>query len=138
MPFDIWTASATSNTGTQECLPLSGSSPVCRSSRGRACSARSGGRAPTHAVHPCGFAGDIISSLTHWSTAGLRHINADYTVAMSRLPEGEYIGLAAHSYYGNDGVGTGTATLFDSAGPIGTGTVLALAQPLDAFQLSQW
>jgi len=80
------------------------------------------------------FAGDLISSLTHWGTAGLRYINADYTVRISRLPEGEYIGLAAQTYYGNDGVGAGAATLFDSTGPIGTGTALALAQPSGSFQ----
>src|SRR5205807_2404739 len=79
-------------------------------------------------------AGDIISSLTHWGTAGLRYINADYTVAISRLPEGEYIGLAAQTHFGNDGVGTGAATLFDRTGPIGTGTALALAQRPDAFR----
>jgi hypothetical protein len=80
------------------------------------------------------FAGDLISSLTHWGTAGLRYINADYTVAISRLPEGEYIGLAAQTYYGNEGVGAGAATLFDSTGRIGTGTALALAQSAGAFQ----
>jgi acyl-CoA thioesterase len=80
------------------------------------------------------FAGDVISSLTHWGTAGLRYINADYTVAISRVPEGEYIGLAAQNHYGNDGVATGTATLFDRRGPIGTGTALALAQPAGSFQ----
>jgi hypothetical protein len=98
---------------------------------------------PMVAGHPltpftrAAFAGDVISSLTHWGTAGLRYINADYTVAVSRLPEGEYIGLAAQNHYGNDGVATGTATLFDSLGPIGTGTALALAQPADAFQLNR-
>jgi acyl-CoA thioesterase len=96
---------------------------------------------PMVAGHPltpfarAAFAGDVISSLTHWSTAGLRYINADYTVAISRLPEGEYIGLAAQNHYGNDGVATGTATIFDSRGPIGTGTALALAQPAGSFQL---
>jgi hypothetical protein len=47
---------------------------------------------------------------------------------------GEYIGLAAQSYYGNDGVGSGSATIFDGTGPIGTGTALALGQPPGAFQ----
>jgi hypothetical protein len=31
-------------------------------------------------------------------------------------------------------VATGTATLFDRHGPIGSATALALAQPADAFQ----
>lgn len=79
------------------------------------------------------FVGDVTSSLTHWGTGGLRHINADYTVALSRLPEGEFIGLAAQSYYGTDGVATGTATLFDHRGPLGSSTVLTLAQSAGAF-----
>ena len=84
------------------------------------------------------FAGDIISSLTHWGTAGLLYINADYTLTLSRLPEGEYIGLAAQSHYGNNGVATGAATLFDHRGPVGIGAAVALAQPADAFQPSPW
>lgn len=80
------------------------------------------------------FVGDVTSSLTHWGTGGLRYINADYTVTASRLPDGEYIGLAAQSHYGTAGVATGSATLFDRHGPIGTGSALALGQPPDAFQ----
>ena len=53
------------------------------------------------------FVGDVTSSLTHWGTGGLRYINADYTVTASRLPDGEYIGLAAQSHYGTAGVATG-------------------------------
>ena len=82
------------------------------------------------------FVGDITSSLTHWGTGGLRYINADYTVTASRLPDGEFIGLAAQSHYGTAGVATGAATLFDRHGPIGTSSALALAQPTDAFQPS--
>jgi hypothetical protein len=80
------------------------------------------------------FAGDVTSSLTHWGTGGLRYINADYTVTASRLPDGEYLGLAAQSHYGAAGVATGSATLFDRHGPIGTSTALALAQPAEAFK----
>lgn len=80
------------------------------------------------------FAGDITSSLTHWGTGGLRYINADYTVTASRLPDGEFLGLAAQSHYGAAGVATGAATLFDRHGPIGTSSALALAQPAEAFK----
>jgi len=80
------------------------------------------------------FVGDITSSLTHWGTGGLRYINADYTVTASRLPDGEYLGLAAQSHYGTAGVATGSATLFDRHGPIGTSSALALAQPAGSFQ----
>lgn len=82
------------------------------------------------------FVGDITSSLTHWGTGGLRYINADYTVTASRLPYGEFLGLAAQSHYGTAGVATGAATLFDRHGPIGTSSALALAQPADAFKPS--
>lgn len=80
------------------------------------------------------FVGDFTSSLTHWGTGGLRYINADYTVTASRLPDGEYLGLAAASHFGAAGVATGSATLFDRHGPLGTSCALALAQPADAFQ----
>jgi hypothetical protein len=80
------------------------------------------------------FVGDVASSLTHWGDGGLRYINADYTVTASRLPDGEFLGLAAQSHYGTAGVAAGTATLFDRHGPIGTGSALALAQPAEAFR----
>ena len=80
------------------------------------------------------FVGDVTSSLTHWGTGGLRYINADYTVTASRLPDGEYLGLAAQSHYGTAGVAAGSATLFDRHGPFGTSSALALAQPADAFR----
>ncbi|WP_205869427.1 thioesterase family protein [Mycobacterium colombiense] len=90
-----------------------------------------------HALTPftrLAFVGDITSSLTHWGTGGLRYINADYTVTASRLPDGEFVGLAAQSHYGTAGVATGAATLFDRHGPIGTSSALAVAQPAGAFK----
>ena len=75
------------------------------------------------------MAGDVTSSLTHWGTEGLRFINADYTVTLSRLPDGEYIGLAAMTHYGHAGVATGVATLFDATGPVGSGVATALVNP---------
>ena len=75
------------------------------------------------------IAADITSSLSHCGTDGLQFINADYTVTLSRLPEGVYIGLASMTHYGHAGVATGVATLFDEAGPIGSGMATALANP---------
>ncbi len=75
------------------------------------------------------MAADVTSSITHWSSEGLRYINADYTVTLSRLPEGEYIGLAAVTHYRHAGVGTGVATLFDKTGPIGSGMATTLVNP---------
>ncbi|WP_238963383.1 thioesterase family protein [Mycobacterium paraintracellulare] len=75
------------------------------------------------------MAGDVTSSLTHWGTEGLEFINADYTIALSRLPVGVYIGLASMTHYSHAGVATGVATLFDEKGPIGSGMATALANP---------
>jgi acyl-CoA thioesterase len=75
------------------------------------------------------MAGDVTSSLTHSSASGLNFINADYTLTLSRLPDGEYIGLAALTHYSHAGVATGTAALFDRLGPIGTGIATGLANP---------
>ena len=75
------------------------------------------------------MAGDVTSSLTHWGTDGLQFINADYTVTLSRLPEGVYIGLASLTHYSHAGVATGAATLFDETGPIGSGMATAVANP---------
>jgi hypothetical protein len=75
------------------------------------------------------MAGDVTSSLTHWGTEGLQFINADYTLTLSRLPTGIYIGLASVTHYSHAGVATGVATLFDETGPIGSGMATALANP---------
>lgn len=75
------------------------------------------------------MAGDVTSSLTHWGTDGLQYINADYTLTLSRLPIGVYIGLASLTHYDHAGVATGVATLFDEAGPVGSGMATALTNP---------
>ncbi len=59
----------------------------------------------------------------------MNFINADYTLTLSRLPDGEYIGLAALTHYSHAGVATGTAALFDRIGPIGTATATGLVNP---------
>ena len=59
----------------------------------------------------------------------MNYINADYTLTLSRLPDGEYIGAAALTHYSNAGVATGTAALFDRLGPIGAGVATGLANP---------
>ena len=81
------------------------------------------------------LAGDVTSPLTHWGTEALQFINVDYTLALSRLPSGHDIGMRASTHLSAEGVATGSATFFDRLGPIGTCTVLALANPTDAFHI---
>jgi hypothetical protein len=75
------------------------------------------------------MAGDMASSLTHYGPSGLQFINADYTLTLSRLPEGHYLGLAALTHSSHAGVATGVATIVDEFGPIGSATATALSNP---------
>ncbi|MDA4108655.1 thioesterase family protein [Mycolicibacterium holsaticum] len=75
------------------------------------------------------MAGDMVSSLTHFGPSGLQWINADYTLTLARLPKGPYLGLAALTHYSDAGVATGSATLVDEHGPIGSGVANALSNP---------
>jgi hypothetical protein len=62
-------------------------------------------------------------------TEGIGYINGDVTVSLSRLPRSEFIGVRGETRSASAGVAVGTATLFDTAGPIGTAMVTALANP---------
>jgi hypothetical protein len=75
------------------------------------------------------MAGDMASSLTHYGPSGLQFINADYTLTLSRLPEGNYLGLAALTHSSHAGVATGVATIVDEYGPIGSAVATALSNP---------
>lgn len=74
------------------------------------------------------MAADVTASLANWSSDGLKFINADYTVTLSRLPDGPMIGLASQGHCGHDGIATGSATIFDQHGKIGTSVAVSLAQ----------
>ena len=84
---------------------------------------------PLTALTRAAMAGDVASSLTHYGTEGLFFINADYTLTLSRLPEGPDIGLVALTHSSHAGVATGTAALFDHRGQIGSATATTLANP---------
>lgn len=75
----------------------------------------------------CAMAADVTNPLANWGTAGLRFINADYTVSLSRLPRGELVGLAAHLHSSHDGISSGTAILCDEQGVIGSCIANALS-----------
>ena len=70
---------------------------------------------------------DVSASMTNFTTGGLGFINADYTLTLCRLPEGEYIGLAALTHASAAGIATGTAALYDERGPIGAGVTTSAA-----------
>lgn len=73
------------------------------------------------------MAGDVTASLANWGTAGLQFINADYTITLARLPVGPVLGMASHTHLSHDGVATGSATLLDRDGAIGSCLAVAVA-----------
>ena len=72
-------------------------------------------------------AAESTSLVTNWGSQGIGYINADLTVALDRVPVGDRIGLRAETHLTANGLSVGTATLFDSVGPIGTGMVTAVS-----------
>lgn len=82
---------------------------------------------PLTAFTRVAMAGDITASIANWGTNSLQFINVDYTLTLSRLPEGDHIGLASLTHHSHDGVASGSAVLVDAQGPIGTGVAVAIA-----------
>ena len=73
------------------------------------------------------LAADFASPLAHFGTQGLGFINADYNLTLSRLPEGEFIGMNADGHVSDAGVAAGQCTLHDASGPIGFCATTAVA-----------
>jgi hypothetical protein len=80
--------------------------------------------------------GEATSLVTNLGTRGVGYINGDLTVALSRLPQGEWIGVQADSHWADDGVAVGGATLFDVAGAFGSGLVTAISNPAAQLDFS--
>ncbi|BBX69881.1 acyl-CoA thioesterase domain-containing protein [Mycolicibacterium psychrotolerans] len=72
---------------------------------------------------------EATSLVTNLGTAGVGYINGDLTVALSRLPVDEWVGIQADSHHAAGGIAVGTATLFDRLGPFGSGITTAIANP---------
>lgn len=75
------------------------------------------------------MAAEATSMVTNLGTRGVGYINGDLTIALARLPVGEWIGVQADSHWASDGVAVGTATLFDQTGPFGSGMTTAVSNP---------
>jgi len=84
---------------------------------------------PLSAFTRAAMAADITASIANWGTNALQFINVDYTLTLSRLPEGTHLGLASLTHQSHEGVATGSAVLVDHVGPVGTCVSVAIAQP---------
>ena len=72
---------------------------------------------------------DITNLVVSWGSRGVEFINADITLAMTRLPTAMELGLSALNRTVNDGIAVGTAAVFDRQGQLGVATVVTLANP---------
>lgn len=81
-------------------------------------------------------AAEATSLVTNLGTRGIGYINGDLTVALSREPIGEFIGVQGDSHWCSAGISVGGATLFDDAGPFGIGMVTAIANPAAQIDFS--
>ena len=93
------------------------------------------GSVPTPFVRAV-VAAEATSLVTNMGTRGIGYINGDLTVALSRLPVGEFVGVQADSHWCSDGISVGGATLFDDDGPFGIGMVTAVANPAAQIDFS--
>lgn len=74
------------------------------------------------------IAADFTNPFANSGDGGLEFVNADITLYLHRLPEGEWLGFEVTRHHAADGIAIGECALYDTAGPIGTSTVCALAQ----------
>jgi hypothetical protein len=74
------------------------------------------------------MAADLASAFSNTGDRGLRYINSDVTLYLSRLPRRDWIGFDVVDHQAADGVAIGACRVYDQEGPIGTANVCALAQ----------
>ncbi len=84
------------------------------------------GEEPTRFQMAAGVA-DVANLVMSWGSAGVEFINADITLAITRLPVDMELGLYALDRTVNDGIAVGTAAMFDRHGQLGIATVVTLA-----------
>ncbi|MDL9935121.1 thioesterase family protein [Gordonia sp. ABSL1-1] len=66
------------------------------------------------------------SMICNWGSTGIGFINCDLTVALTRLPVGQRVGVEADSHVEDSGISVSTSGLYDAYGAFGTGMVTAV------------
>ena len=107
-PDPDWDTSGPKYTWLHETRPLIGDEPLSPFTRVAMCA-------------------DVTAAIANWGTEALQFINVDYTLTLSRLPEGPHIGLAALTHYSDDGVANGSAVVVDHKGPVGSALSVSIA-----------
>jgi acyl-CoA thioesterase len=70
---------------------------------------------------------DFTNPFANSGSAGLQFVNADITLYLSRLAQGEWLGFEVTSHQADDGVAVAECAMYDEAGPIGRSVVCAVA-----------
>ena len=78
------------------------------------------------------IAADVSNPLTNWGEQGLQYINADLSVHLARLPDGEWIGLEVTDHLAADGTSVGQTRMHDATGPFGFAVVTGMARAFGA------
>ena len=73
------------------------------------------------------FAADFTNPFANSGSNGLQFVNADITLYLHRLPQGEWIGFDVIEHRSSDGIALGECAVYDLDGPIGRSTVCAVA-----------
>jgi acyl-CoA thioesterase len=73
------------------------------------------------------LAADFTNPLANSGGGGLEFVNADITLYLHRLPEGEWLGFEVSAHHSADGVAVGECTMYDLRGAIGRSLVCAPA-----------
>jgi hypothetical protein len=93
-------------------------------------------RTPPSPLVRAATAADFVNPLANSAPGGLRFINADLTVHLTRYPDGDWIGLESAGHLGADGVAVGSAWLLDRHGRFGQSLTTALPDGRIADRLS--
>jgi hypothetical protein len=83
---------------------------------------------PTTPFQYVASASDLTSLVVHWGDRGLEYINADVSVALSRLPVGPGLGIVASHRSAEAGISAGAGLIFDRTGTLGSTSVVGLAR----------
>lgn len=70
---------------------------------------------------------DATSMVVNWGEEGVQYINSDISVALSRLPVSQEMGLSAATWSAHEGISVGSAIIFDREGVVGVSTTTAIA-----------
>lgn len=78
------------------------------------------------------LAADFASPLANSASTGLDFINADLTLHLGRLPDGDWVGIEVADRVATDGVSVAYCRFHDRKGPIGWSSVCAVVNPRKA------